>query len=244
MNFPHLTNANILVTGSSRGLGLAFVKTLSKSDVEHIYAGCRTQSGCDTIKELNLPNVTPVLLDVTKQSDINNLSSTISQLDLVINNAGIASACGFSSENALDISKAEMDVHYFGSISLIQALLPLLKLSTKAGIINISSIAGLSNFKAMGTYSASKGALHFLTQGLRAELSADDIFVQGVYPGPFDTRLAANYEGPKPSPINIAESVLNSYCERQYEVFPDEFSTNMHQIFKNAPKELEEIFSQ
>lgn len=244
MDLLHFDGANILVTGGSRGLGLAFVKALSVRDINQVYAGCRTDEGCDFVKSFNLPNVTPILLDITNDTDIHNISIIISKLDIVINNAGIASACHYTSKEALSTSKAEMAVHYFGTMSIIQQVMSLLKASQKAGIINISSIAGLSNYKAMGTYSASKSALHFLTQGLRAELSEDNVFVQGVYPGPFDTRLAAGYDGPKQAAETLAEFILNAYNDRQHEVFPDDFSNSMHQIFLESPKKLENIFSE
>jgi len=96
----------------------------------------------------------------------------------------------------------------------------------------------------MGTYSASKSALHFLTQGLRAELSNNGIFVQGVYPGPFDTRLATGFDGPKQSPNQIANIILDSFCEKITEVFPDNFSKSMHDIFLESPKKLDSIFSE
>jgi NAD(P)-dependent dehydrogenase (short-subunit alcohol dehydrogenase family) len=240
----NFNDSTILVTGGSRGLGLALVKTLASKPVNCVYAGCKSQEGVDYITSLALPKVQPILLNVTDDEHIAKITNTVSTLDVVINNAGTASACGYSSENALSIAKAEMDVHYFGALSLIQKLLPLLKGSNKAGIINVASIAGISNFKGMGTYSASKAALHFMTQGLRAELAEFNIFVQGVYPGPFDTRLAAGYDGPKHSPETIANTILNLFTDRVGEVFPDDFSQTMYQTFLESPKKLDEIFSQ
>ena len=241
-NFEY-ENAHILVTGSSRGLGLAFVRELNRRKAGMIYAACRSQKGCAEIAELELENVTPILLDVTNSEQVSTLNRTVGQLDLLINNAGIASACTYSSAEAIQTARAEIDVHYFGSLSMVQTLLPALKDSKSAGIINISSIAGLTNFKAMGTYSASKSALHFLTQGLRAELVEDNIFVQGVYPGPFDTRLAAGYSGEKPSPSEIATIILDAFLNREEDVFPDEFSRSMYATYVDSPKELEKVFS-
>lgn len=239
----HFDNSTVLVTGGSRGLGLALVQALSSRGAKQVYAGCKSQEGCDLVNSLNLANVTPLLLDVTNEEHVARVGGSIQGLDILINNAGIASACGYTDEHALSTAKMEMNVHYFGALALVQALLPQLKNSRGGGIINISSIAGISNFKAMGTYSASKAAQHFMTQGLRAELAGAGIFVQGVYPGPFDTRLAAGYDGPKHSPDVLANLILDAYTDAVQEVFPDDFSKSMYQTFLESPSKLNEIFS-
>lgn len=245
MNEGTFTDQSILVTGSSRGLGLALMNALSARGANQIYAGCRTQEGFDFIVGLNLPNVTPVLYDVENSVHAKSLHKVVGSLDLLINNAGIASACTYTNSDALGIAKREMSIHYFGALSTVHHVLPLLRQSKSkhTGIINIASIAALSNFKVMGTYSASKAALHFLTQGLRAELKGDNIFVQGVYPGPFDTRLAAGYDGDKQSPDVIANTVLDAYSDREEQVFPDDFSKAMSKEFYQSPKALDAIFS-
>ena len=244
MSTQTIKGTSVLVTGASRGLGLAFLKAFAERGAAKIYAGCKTREGVAYVSGLDIPNVTPLFLDVTDAGQINALAQEIKTLDIIVNNAGIASACGFTNDNVLEIATAEMNTHYYGPLKLVNTFLPLLKQAEQGGIINIASIAAISNFKAMGTYSASKAALHFMTQGLRAELSDTNIFVQGVYPGPFDTRLAAGFNGPKQSPEAIASTVLDLYRERVEEVFPDDFSKTMYTTFLESPKKLAEIFSQ
>ena len=69
-----------------------------------------------------------------------------------------------------------------------------LRASSGAGIVNVSSVAGLANMPMAANYSVSKAALHSATQGLRAQLSKENILVSGVYPGPIDTDMAAGMD--------------------------------------------------
>lgn len=233
-----------LVTGSNRGIGEGFVQHLLKNGAKTIYAAARD---IENLKELVASNpdvIKPILLDVTNVEHINNLVNQISSLDILVNNAGIANACSSTAENALVIARSEMETNYFGPLQITQALLPLLKKSAEAVIINISSIAGISNFPMLGPYSASKAAVHSFTQGLRAELANDKFHVLGVYPGPIDTRLAEGMEMDKPKPVQVAERTFKTLAEDKVDVLPDDFSEQMYAAFLEHPHELEKVFSQ
>lgn len=192
-----------LVTGSNRGIGEGFVQHLLKAGAKTIYAAARDIENLKPLVASNPDVIKPILLDVTNVEHIINLPNQISSLDILVNNAGIANACLSTSDNALEIARSEMETNYFGPLQITQTLLPLLKKSPEAVIINISSIAGISNFPMLGPYSASKAAVHSFTQGLRAELASDKFHVLGVYPGPIDTRLAEGMEMDKPNPYRL-----------------------------------------
>jgi len=236
-----------LVTGANRGIGAAFVKHLVQSGASKVIAGVRD---LDNAKALTVeyPNcVEPMLLDVTNVKHITELAQKISSLDIIINNAGIASLCNSTSNNTIDVARLEMETHYFGPVQINQILLPLLKKSNQAAIINISSIAGISCFPSLGPYSATKSAMHSYTQGLRAELNGEksgkQIQVIGVYPGPTDTRLAPG-EMDKASTEQIAKASFDALSKNETDVFPDDFSKQMRAAFLEHPHELEKIFSQ
>ena len=122
--------------------------------------------------------------------------------------------------------------------------IPLLKQSEDAVIINISSIAALSNFPSIGTYSISKAAMHSYTEGLRADLTTEGISVVGVYPGPTDTRMAAAMEMDKPAPITVAEKTFVSLDAGEFDVFPDDFAKTMYATFLSSPKKLAQAFAE
>lgn len=231
-----------LVTGANRGIGKAFVESLVKHGARKVYAGTRDASTFSSLSALNKDIIEPVLLDVTHAGHIKTLAGKITSLDLLINNAGIATACFSSADNAGDVAHREMEANYFGPLNLTLALLPALKKS-RGAIVNISSIAGISNFPSLGPYSATKAALHSLTQGLRAELKPDGILVAGVYPGPTDTRMTEHMEMDKAPTSQVAERTLAALAKGEVDIFPDSFSEQMYAMFMTNPKELEKTFA-
>lgn len=239
----NIANKTVLVTGANRGIGKALVETLLERGAARIYASARQIDSLQPLVALAPGIITPVQLDVTKPEQISALSAQLPALDILINNAGIATGSGLTSENTLTIAREEMDTNYFGLLNLTHALLPLLYQSQSGAVVNISSIAGISNFPLLGPYSATKAAVHSLTQGLRAELSKVNIFVQGVYPGPVDTRLAQGMEMAKATPAAVANAILTGLEENVEDIYPDDFSAAMMAIFKQSPKELEQQFA-
>lgn len=232
-----------LVTGANRGIGEALVKALLEQGAQRIYACARQPDSLQKLIGLAPEVIIPIPLDVTDQTQIQRVAAQIPALDLLINNAGIATASTFSSADSMAIASAEMATNYFGPIHLTQALLPQLQHSQSGAVININSIAGICNFPPLGPYSASKAALHSFTQGLRAELRTAGIAVLGVYPGPVDTRLAAGSDMPKVPPAEVARIIIAALENAEEDIFPDAFSQAMQQIFNANPKALEQQFA-
>lgn len=232
-----------LVTGANRGIGEAFVVRLAEAGVRKIYAAARDETNLEDLQKYYPEQVEPVLLDVTNSEHIAVLPGQISELDILVNNAGIVNACSLSSDETMQISRLEMETNYFGPLHTTLTLLPLLKQSKQAAIINISSIAGISSYPSIASYSATKAALHSYTQGLRMELAENGIQVIGVYPGPIDTRMTAGWEVDKASPEQVAAKTLEALETGETYVLPDDFSTQMYALFEESPRQLEKTFA-
>lgn len=232
----------VLVTGANRGIGEALVKALLAQGAKRIYAAGRSLENLAPLVSLAPAVIVPVQLDVTNASHIANTAKLIGELDILINNAGIATGSTFSGEASLSIAIDEMATNYFGPINLTHALLPALHKSSSAAVINISSIAGISNFPTLGPYSASKAAVHSFTQGLRAELRKTNIVVVGVYPGPVDTDMTRDFEMAKAAPADVAAIILSGLENGLEDIFPDAFSQEMYKVFTANPKQLEQQF--
>jgi len=233
-----------LVTGANRGIGEAFVRYLLQAGANKVYAAVREISSLESLRSEFGDKIEPVLLDVTNKTHIASLHDKIDSLDILVNNAGIAHGCFSTANEAIEIARKEMETNYFGPLQVTNALLPLLRKSPEAAIINISSIAGIGAMAAIGPYSASKAAIHSFTQGLRSEMQNEKIAVIGVYPGPIDTRMAEGWEIEKPSPNQVAQKAFKTLTTGGIDVFPDDFSQQMHTLFLEHPNKLQEAFSQ
>ena len=158
---------NIIITGTSSGIGLELVKIYSKSGYKVI-----SLSRSD-LPAKGLIGVEHMNFDISKKESLVNLVNLVKnkykKIDILINNAGKLINKSFK-----DLSKDDLydiyDVNVFGVISLIQSLLPFFKKDSH--VVNISSIGGISGsskFPGLTAYSSSKGALNILTEVLAEE---------------------------------------------------------------------------
>jgi len=237
----YLKGKTVLITGANRGIGLAFVKEAIAQGVATIYAAGRDKNALNEVAKLN-ENITPMLLDVTNAEQIKTAFETLSELDVLINNAGIAHGCFHLNENAISVARQEMETHYFGPLQIIQNAVPLLKQSQQAAIINIASAAALSNFPSLGPYSVTKAALKSLSEGLRVELAPTNITVHCVYPGPTDTRLAPG-DIPKATTESIAQNTLAAVANKELDIYPDSFAKTMFEIYSESPEKLAQTYA-
>jgi NAD(P)-dependent dehydrogenase (short-subunit alcohol dehydrogenase family) len=109
--------------------------------------------------------------------------------------------------------------------------------------VNISSVAGLAAFPVVAPYSASKAALHSLTQSTRALLARHGVHVAGVYPGPIDTDMARPFETVKTAPEAAANAILDGLEDGREEIFPDPAAREIGELFRHDPKTVARQFA-
>jgi len=234
-----LDNKNIIVTGANRGIGAAIVRELLKHKVGKIYAAAR--------KTENLPDfgdkrVVPLALDITNVKQVAAAADKAKDVQIVINNAGTAHF-GTTLDNSLEAVAADMNTNYFGTLSVMRAFVPVLVKNGQGLIANVSSGAGLAAFPAIGSYSASKAALHSLTQSARAELADRGIHVVGIYPGPIDTDMAKDFPMEKVSADYAAERIVAGLIAGDEYIFPDPMSQESGALWQRDPRALERQFA-
>jgi NAD(P)-dependent dehydrogenase (short-subunit alcohol dehydrogenase family) len=242
-----IKNSIAFVTGSNRGIGQAFVAALLNQGAKKVYAGVRDLEAYKKVAAL-LPEeqqarVEPVVVDISNKKQVQTAAAQAQDITLLINNAGIANFTGLISAESLESARQEMEINYFGTLSVIRAFAPILKKNGGGGIVNILSVASLGNFPVLGSYSASKAALHSLTQGVRAELTAQSTQVFGVFPGPIDTDMAKDFEMEKTPPSETAEGTLKAIELNVEDIFVDAMAVQFEKDYWSDPKSLEQELS-
>jgi NAD(P)-dependent dehydrogenase (short-subunit alcohol dehydrogenase family) len=226
-------------TGANRGIGQAIVTALLNKGVSKIYAAAREPKN---LPDFNDERVVALTLDITDGGQVEAAANIATDVDLLINNAGVAS---FSSilDGPRDLVERDMNTNYFGTLDMVRAFVPVLEAKQHAAIVNVASIAAFSNFPLIGGYSASKSALFSLSQGIRIELAAKGIAVHTVNPGPVDTDLAKEFPADKVSPKLAAENILTGLENDVADIFPDEFGQQMFDVWKHDYRDLERMVS-
>lgn len=231
----NLTNKSILITGANGGVGMATVLFALKNNAKQIYCAARDISSLETLAKDN-PTIVPLKLDITDIKSVNELSSKVDNLDLLINTAGVNSGARVFDDNMLDF-----DVNVVGNLNLFRAFQN--KINEGGAIATITSILALVNLPAMGLYCASKSALHSILQALRAELSSKKVEVYEVLAGPIDTKMTKGQDMPKTKAEDIVLEMFAAIETKTFEVYPDDFAKNIYQGLLENPKAIEANFA-
>lgn len=191
----------ILITGTSNGFGNDVAKTLAAAG-HHVFATMRDMGRRhrDTAKELQSKGIETLELDVTNDTSVDAAFKRLAEktggkLDVLINNAGMASA-GISETFTPEQVRDMFDVNVFGIQRVIRAALPGMRKNKSGLIINIGSILGRVTIPFLGLYGASKHAVEAMTDSYRYELSQLGIDVVLIQPGPYPTKLYTAIQKP------------------------------------------------
>ncbi len=160
---------NVVITGTSRGIGLEMVKLFA----EQGYKVLALSRNVTPVEELNLKNVKAFSCDITEKHNLQEvagfLSSRYGSVDILINNAGAILNKSFR-ESTLEEFKKVYETNVFAVVGLIQMILPLM--GEEGHVVNISSMGGVQGsmkFSGLSAYSSSKAALITLTELLAEE---------------------------------------------------------------------------
>ena len=197
-------NSVAFVTGANRGLGLAFTRALLAGGARKVYGGARDPDS------ITLPGIVPVRLDVADAASIEAAAAACGDVDLLINNAGIARGRSFLGAGAIEAARAELETKYFGPLLTSRAFAPILARSGGGAIVNVLSVLSWINISSSATYSASKAAAWSLTNGLRSELEGQGTQVVGLHVGYIDTDMTAGVDAPKARPDDVVKAALET----------------------------------
>ena len=192
-----------LVTGSSSGIGFETCLALAR-DGFHTFASMRDTKKAPPLQEAtkkeNL-NIEIIPLDVDKgdsiKSAVSKIISKAGRIDVLVNNAGYG-LFGCVEDVPVDDFKKQFETNFFGIITIIQEIAPIMRKQGSGFIVNISSVAGRIGFPASPAYISSKFALEGLSECLRYELDQFGVKTIIIEPGVTKTSFFSSMQVVKP----------------------------------------------
>lgn len=217
-----LTDKVALVTGAGSGIGEAIATLLHEEGAKVVLAGRNKDKLQNVANQLAQDSVKVVPTDVTKKEEVDELikiaQQTFGGLDIVINSAGQMLSSKIT-DYQVDEWDSMIDVNIKGTLYTAQAALPTMLEQSSGHLINIASISGFEVTKSSTIYSATKVAVHTITQGLEKELAKTGFKVTSISPGMVDTAITAAYnptDRKKLEPQDIAEAVLYALTQPKH----------------------------
>ncbi len=198
-NAMKLDNATVLVTGANRGLGLEFARQALARGARKVYAGARDPAS------VTLDGVTPVRLDVTDALSVAEAGRELQDVDLVINNAGIAHFQQVLADGVEDSLRAMLETNVFGILGMSRAFAPALARNGGGAILNVLSVASWISSPMLAAYGVSKSAAWGLTNAVRNELRGQGTQVLALHVGFIDTGMTRDITMPKLAPSTVVE---------------------------------------
>jgi NAD(P)-dependent dehydrogenase (short-subunit alcohol dehydrogenase family) len=194
-----------LVTGANKGIGRAAAEGLAELGITVLVGARAPERGAEAAAKIE--GASAIRLDVTDPAGVaaaaEEIGARFGRLDILVNNAGISGDVTAQAPGAarLDGIREVFDTNLFGVVTVTEAMLPLLRRSSGARIVNVSSGTSsmawntdathyLSRLPAMLGYPVSKAALNMLTVQYAKALAGDGILVNAIAPGACDTDFA------------------------------------------------------
>jgi NAD(P)-dependent dehydrogenase (short-subunit alcohol dehydrogenase family) len=226
-----------LVTGANRGLGKAFVEALIEGGAARVYAAARAPWNIESSDR-----VVPIRLDIRSPEDADEAAQQYSDVNLIINNAGVGHAVGSLDPRSLLVARDEWETNVSGPLRLIQKFAPILAANGGGAVLNVlSALTWISIPGAFGTYAASKAALWSLTNSLRLDLQAQGTQVAALHVGFMDTDFIKGMSVPKTAPRVVAHDALAQLEAGAVEILADQVSQQLKQhlnagVYLRAPQ--------
>ncbi|HEY9825725.1 MAG TPA: SDR family NAD(P)-dependent oxidoreductase [Stenomitos sp.] len=228
-----------LVTGANGGIGQYYIQGLQVAGATRIYAGARNLNSLKDIAATDPARIIPIPLDITDEASVKAAVEAYSDVNLLINNAGV----GFNQRLVAEIDfakvRSEIEVNYLGMIRICLAFAPVLKANSGGAIVNMLTILAKVNFPLNASYCASKAAALLATQAIRAELTSQKTLVVGVMPGTVDTKMSKDFPPPKVAPEAVVRAALQAVIDEVEDVYPGEQAQEMQAQLLQDPKAVE-----
>ncbi|GAA0565731.1 SDR family oxidoreductase [Paractinoplanes ferrugineus] len=215
-----IKNSVAVVTGANRGLGRHFAAQLLERGGK-VYAGARSLDSVD------LPGAIPLRIDITDPASVERAAKIAGDATVLINNAGTSLGQPLIGGD-LDLIRQEMETHYFGTLGVTRAFVPVLEANGGGAILNVLSVLSWFHPAQAGAYSAAKAAGWAMTRAVRDELAQRGIEVAALHVGYMDTDMAAGIPAEqKTDPAVVARLALDGIAEGRAEILADDVTRSV-----------------
>ena len=185
-------NRTAVITGGAQGFGFDIARRFLNSGAKVIIWDNDPDTLKKAVKELNSKNLTSNVVDVSKFKEVENCTNEIvknSNIDILINNAGITGPTAPLWEYDLEKWKKVVDINLMGTFNCCKAIVPNMIKNNYGRIVNVASVAGKDGNANASAYSAGKAGAIGLTKSLGKELADKNIAVNAVTPAGAKTRI-------------------------------------------------------
>lgn len=203
----------VFVTGAGSGLGRAIALHYAQQGAEVACTDRDLASAKETLAQVIKEGGSGLAfaLDVTQEEDFIGASHRLQQewqgVDLVVNNAGVATAGDIDAAPMSDWEWV-LNINLLGVVRGCKAFAPMLKAQRSGHVVNIASFAGIANPPGMGSYNASKAAVVAVSETLRHELADFDVGVSVVCPAFFPTNLMNSARVQQPGTVAMVHKFM------------------------------------
>lgn len=224
-----LQNATVLVTGANRGLGQEFARQALARGARKVYAAARDPA------TITLAGVIPVRLDVTDAAGAEALAAELGDVDLVVNNAGIADMKEVLAPDSEAALRRMLETNVFGVLNVSRAFAPVLAGKGGGAFLNVLSVASWVSSPMLALYAVSKAAAWSLTNALRNELAGHGTQVLALHVSFIDTDMTKDFEAPKLSVDAVVDGAYAALEAEQPEVAIGELTQAVKRGLSSEP---------
>jgi len=181
-----------VITGGAQGFGLDIAKRFLKSGAKVIIWDVDSKMLEKAIKDLDNPNLNSNIVDVSNYKEVEKCIDKItenSNIDILINNAGITGPTAALWEYDVEMWKKVVDINLMGTFNCCRAIVPNMIKNNYGRIVNVASVAGKDGNANASAYSVGKAGAIGLTKSLGKELADKNIAVNAVTPAGAKTRI-------------------------------------------------------
>ncbi|MCH2175596.1 MAG: SDR family NAD(P)-dependent oxidoreductase [Lentisphaeria bacterium] len=194
-SLSYFNGKKVLITGGTAGIGLALYNRL-KDQCEHIYLCGRNQEKLNKLC-VGFDHVTPLIFDLLDKQKLQESLRTVTEVDIVIFNAGDCLYIDYPSFNAEAFEKT-FQINFMSVVQSLEVLFPVLRKSKSPHITMISSSVAYLPIPRAEAYGSSKAAMNYLNESLYYSCQKDNIQFTSICPGFIETPLTDKNDFPMP----------------------------------------------